>query len=111
MKAIKAPPITEKQFQEQIFDLAHAFGWAIAHFRPARTKYGWATPVAGDGKGFPDCVLAKEGHPVIFAEIKRKGGKLSLEQQQWIEMLKLCPGVMVFVWYSEDIDQIVEVLK
>jgi len=37
--------INEKELQENILDIAKMFGWRRAHFRPARTKYGWRTPV------------------------------------------------------------------
>ena len=108
MKEIR---ITEAEFQKQVFDLAHVLGWKVAHFRPARTQYGWRTPVSADGKGFPDSVLVKEGCPVIFAELKRKGNKLSPEQTDWINLLKQSKGVLAYVWYPEDFDDIVKILQ
>jgi hypothetical protein len=105
------PAITEAQFQDQIIDLAHLYGWKIAHFRAARTKYGWATPVAGDGKGFPDAVLVKAGLPVIFAEFKRDGAKLSAEQQAWGELIEDALGARWFVWRPEDFDFVKEILS
>ena len=107
----KGYQITEEQFQDQIFDLAHHLGYKVAHFRPARTKYGWTTAVSADGKGFPDTVLAKEGRPVIIAEIKREGSKLSPEQEKWINLLKQVPNIQVFVWYPSDFEDIVKCLR
>jgi hypothetical protein len=69
------PPQSEASFLEQIIDLAHLFGWRVAHFRAARTFSGWRTPVQGDGKGFPDLVLCRRRRPnrertrTIFADI------------------------------------------
>ncbi len=105
------PAITEEQFQQQVLDLAHVYGWSVAHFRPAMTKWGWRTAVSGDGKGFPDTVLAKVYHLIIFAEIKRKGGKLTPEQEVWAVILKATPGVRYFIWWPEDFDAIQAILS
>lgn len=107
----KVPGVTEEQFQQQVFDLAHIYGWQVAHFRPARTAYGWRTAVSADGKGFPDTVMVKAGQPVIFAELKRKGGKPTLEQVQWMELLRAVPGVLVRLWQPDDFDEIQKVLS
>lgn len=110
--AIERPPaLTEEQFQQQVFDLARLCGWKVAHFRVARTQYGWRTPVSADGKGFPDTVLAKAGRPVIFAELKRKGNKPSPEQEAWLALLKVCLGVQSYIWYPKDFEKIVEILR
>lgn len=108
---MKTIDLTEAQFLDQIIDLARLYGWRIAHFRAARTKYGWATPVAGDGKGFPDTVLVKKGFPTIFAEIKREKGKLSPEQEEWLEALRGNPGVMACVWRPSDFEAIQDILS
>jgi hypothetical protein len=96
--------ITEEQFLAQVIEAAHLFGWSVAHFRPAMTATGWRTPVAGDGKGFPDLVLAKDGN-VIFAELKADGKKPTPEQQNWIKR------VHASVWYPSDLDMIIEILR
>ncbi len=101
--------LTEEQFLIQVIEIAHLFGWSVAHFRPAMTVSGWRTPVAGDGKGFPDLVLAKDGN-VIFAELKADGKKPSPEQANWIKRLggKSCYAT---IWYPADFDMIVEILR
>ena len=78
--------MTEAEFQKQVIDAAHLFGWRVAHFRPARTAHGWRTPVAADGAGFPDLVLVRN-HQLIFAELKTDTGKLSDAQRGWLEAL------------------------
>jgi len=92
--------VTEAEFQRIVIDMAHLFGWRVAHFRPARTARGWRTPVAADGKGFPDLVLAKAGR-VIFAELKTDTGRLSDDQQAWRDAL---PDAVV--WRPRDLDEI-----
>lgn len=91
--------------------LARVLGWRVAHFRPAQTKRGWRTAVAGDGAGFPDLVLvhrAKER--VIFAELKSQRGKLAPEQVEWREAL-LAAGVEYYCWRPADIAEIEYQLK
>lgn len=80
-----ASPVTEREFQQQVIDLAQLTGWKVAHFRPARTERGWRTPVQGD-VGFPDLVLLRP--PFLWLpELKSKRGRATPEQQDWIDKL------------------------
>ena len=97
--------ISEKDFQQQIIDLAKLYGWRCAHFRPALTTHGWRTPVSADGKGFPDLVLAHPVRGILFAELKSERGGASPEQIEWIELLG---GE---IWKPSDLERIVEVLR
>lgn len=78
--------MTESQLQDAVIELARLLGYRVAHFRPAKTEQGWRTPVQGDGKGFPDLVLARPGR-LIFLELKSKVGRLTVEQRAWLELL------------------------
>lgn len=78
--------MTERELQDAVIDTARLLGWTIAHFRPAKTDKGWRTPVEADGAGYPDLTLVRDGH-LIFAELKSKTGRVSAEQQRWIDML------------------------
>jgi hypothetical protein len=101
--------ISEKMFTAQVIQLARWHKWRVAHFRPAMTKRGrWVTAVQGDGAGFPDLVLARNGR-LIFAELKSAKGKLTKEQIQWAVAIE--PGAAFFVWRPADLDRIEEVLK
>jgi len=83
--------VSEDAFQRAVIDLAHLHGWTVAHFRAARVRRGgrdiYETPVGADGKGFPDLVLAKKGRMTIFAELKSDKGRVTPEQQRWIDLL------------------------
>ena len=83
----KLPPISEKDFTEQVIEYAQLCGWLCAHFRPARVirrgKETWETPVDGDGAGFPDLVLARDG-VVLLVELKSQAGTLTEAQTKWI---------------------------
>lgn len=106
----------EAEFQEQFIDLAHAFGYKAVHFRPALTKYGYRTPIQGDGHGWFDNIVAKEGMPLIIAELKREGEELTkgkwvgegrkahyeMGQEDWKTLLDLVPGIRALVFYPHD---------
>lgn len=112
----------ERDLQDAIIEAARLFGWRVAHFRVAKTKHGWRTPVAADGAGFPDLVLVR-GSRLIFAELKGDGGRVRPEQDLWLDALSLvasevemavadsnlrdltepyAPSVEVFLWRPDD---------
>jgi hypothetical protein len=95
----------EAEFQRIVIDMAHLFGWRVAHFRPAKTARGWRTAVSADGAGFPDLVLAKNQR-VLFAELKTEKGKLSDAQHEWLAAL---PGSAC--WRPSDLDSIERLLR
>lgn len=92
--------ISEKDFQQQIIDLARLNGYLVYHTWNSRHS----------AAGFPDLVLC---HPVtgklIFAEIKTEGNFASSSQLDWLRALA-SSGQRVFVWRPGDWDNIVEVL-
>ncbi|MCJ7634177.1 VRR-NUC domain-containing protein [Candidatus Bathyarchaeota archaeon] len=100
--------ISEEDFLRQVIDLAHVYGWKVAHFRPAQTARGWRTAVQGDGAGFPDLVLVRER--VIFAELKSEKGKVSDAQWAWKDVLQSAMAEF-YIWRPSEWDEIVECLK
>lgn len=119
---MKEQSISEDDFLTQVIDLAHIYGWKVAHFRPAQTKHGWRTAVSAEGKGFPDCVMVRDGQ-LIFAELKSEKGKVSEAQQEWLDLLNEVSDasrdyvydevriVHIYLWRPSDFDSIVEILK
>ena len=104
--------ISEADFQDMISDLAHLCGYKVAHFRKARKKDGsWITPVSADGKGWPDLILCNDKRKsVIVTEIKSEQGKVTPEQQDWIDRLSQC-GIETHVWKPSQWDEIVLKLR
>lgn len=91
----------EADFQEQVIALARLHGWRVAHLRKVRVqrKNGsvyWETPVAADGKGFPDLILVR-GTRIIAAELKTDAGALKPEQTRWLDAFRGA-GVCAVVW-------------
>ena len=79
--------MSEAQLQSAIIELAHTLGYKkVAHFRPALMKIHGAltyrTPVAADGKGFPDLNIVGKGR-VIYIECKSETGQQSPDQMEW----------------------------
>lgn len=101
------PKISEKLFQAQVKKAALINGWRFYH------TWNSFRSVAG----FPDCVLvhAKKGR-LIFAELKSDDGKVTREQQEWLDDLmslrKFGPVfVEVYIVRPKDFDWFWEVLK
>jgi len=74
--------MTEASLQEAVASLAHVYRWRVAHFRAAVTGKGFRTPVAYDGKGFPDLILVRRPF-VLAVELKADAGFLDDDQERW----------------------------
>lgn len=100
--------VTETAFQEQIFQLLHLNGWKVAHFRVAKVGKNWMTPVAADGKGWPDifCVHAATGDKIAVELKKEYNSPIRPEQAQWLAWLEAC-GIECTVWRPSMIDEII----
>lgn len=90
-------PISEREFQSQILQLAKAFGWLWFHTYDARRSQ----------PGFPDLVLVRER--VIFAELKTARGKQSDAQRAWESRLRAAKAEF-YLWRPDSWDEIRRVL-
>lgn len=105
------PKTSEASFQSWVIDVARIYGWLVMHSRPAMKKDGsYSTAITGD-KGWPDISLC---HPTrgefIVAELKSDIGKVSAEQQVWIDALHKA-GVRVDVWRPRNSDHVLRILS
>jgi hypothetical protein len=95
---------------EQVIDTAGILGWEAVHFRPARTSYGWRTPVQGSmGKGWPDLILVR-GARVMAVELKADGKRPTPEQMRVLDLLERA-GIDTRVWSPKDWEHIVAALR
>lgn len=92
--------MTEKEFSQQIADLAVAMGWK--HYHPWTSIHSVA--------GWPDFVLCRPPR-LIFAEVKTDNGKLTAAQREWLETLGQAPHVETFCWRPSDFEEIVALLR
>lgn len=102
---------SEREFERAVVELAHLYGFKVAHFRPARTGSGWRTAVSYDGAGFPDLVLV---HPIRglhwYRELKVGNNKLDDNQASW-QCWLISAGANYDTWRPRDWDDIVAALS
>lgn len=90
--------LTEKDLQSLVLDVARVAGYRHYHTHDSRRS----------PHGFPDLVLVGRGR-IMFVELKSEAGKLSDQQQRWIEDLQAA-GAEVYVWRPRDWPTIVRTL-
>ena len=95
-----APVVTEAQFLAQVIQVARLFHWRAYH--PALSK--WSE------RGWPDLALCRPPR-LLLVELKTERGKITPQQQEWLDDLARCPGVESFVWRPQDFEAIVEILR
>lgn len=68
------------------------------------TTHGWVTPVAADGKGFPDLVMVHAASgKLVVAELKVGAALPTDEQMDWLEGFATVEGAIVKLWvWPED---------
>lgn len=93
--------MTESDFQRAITDLARLCGWLWWHDTDSRLNPA----------GMPDLILAKPGHPLIIAELKRERGRLRPAQSVWMGVLAQVPGIVARTWRPADWPEIERMLK
>jgi hypothetical protein len=79
--------------------LAKLLGWKVFHqWLSIRSESGW-----------PDLTLVRPPR-LVFAELKTERGKLTLAQDQTLDLLVAC-GAEVYVWRPYEWDEVVQTLK
>ena len=92
--------IREKDFLEQVRELARYEGWLSYHtYRSTRSE-----------PGFPDLVLVRPPR-LIFAELKTEKGRVTPAQWLWLDVLGRSNEVEAYLWRPSDWDRIVKTLK
>lgn len=109
-RAVPAPDITEAEWQEQVVQLAHLYGWECLHVRRSIGRRGGksAYQTTTSIKGWPDLYMWRPGEH-IAVELKREKGRLTEEQRTCLRGLANA-GVRVFVWRPSDLDEVQRVL-
>jgi hypothetical protein len=99
---------SEREFQREVVQRAKSLGWYIFHALPGQGRNKHLTLFIGK-RGFPDLVLCRPPR-LLFVELKTETGKLSADQQEWLDALSAC-GVEVHVWRPSDLERITEILS
>lgn len=82
--------MTEAELQNQILDLCKHMGLLAYHVYDSRRSV----------PGFPDLVIVGKRH-VLYRELKTQRGRVSKEQDQWLEALHHA-GADASVWRPSD---------
>ena len=96
----KPRALTETQFQQQVLDLAQLRGWSYYHTHDSQHAVA----------GFPDLVLVHVRQKrIVFAELKKVGGKVSDAQRDWLANLRAA-GAETAAWWPGDLEEIKAIL-
>ena len=99
--------VAERDWQARVVDLAKLFEWRYMHVYPLRRAGGVRT--ATTTKGWPDLILVRRGR-MLVVELKADDGRLSPEQQEWLQELRLVQGLECYVWRPRDWDEVCRLL-
>jgi VRR-NUC domain len=89
-----ARAVPEEQFMNDVMMYAQVIcGWKLIYHVADSRRVSSA--------GFPDLVMVRSGR-LLFLELKKVGGVLSLAQRAWLVELGKVPGVEVMVATPED---------
>ena len=109
--------MSEGDLEATVLNMCKLRGLHTMHIRKARRKPGvaedgtevqrWVSPMAGDGKGWPDWSIFGErvpgGPPAgLFRELKATKGVVSAEQLRWIGWLNSA-GFNAGVWRPQQL--------
>jgi hypothetical protein len=103
--------VTERDWQQQLIQLAELLDYEYLHVRPAMRQSGrWSTPISGGlGVGWPDLAFAKPGR-FLLVECKAQDGRLTPAQRAVHEALRAA-GLEVHTWRPSDVDLAAHVLR
>ena len=99
--------MSEAAFQRIVIFFATKNGWKYYHPPDNIPRRNGA--VQNIVAGYPDLTLVKDNR-LIFAELKRNKGKVSLKQEQWLNALSKA-GAETYVWKPENIKEIQNILS
>ena len=92
----------ELAFRQRIVDLATVHGWLVYYVRDARTV---------SIKGFPDLVMLNPFRRVLaFVELKTPKGKLTPEQEVWMEGIRKVMTLQTHVITTDELEHMQKII-
>ena len=89
---------SERNLQNRILEAAKALGWLTYHTHDSRRS----------APGYPDLTLVRSRR-LIFAELKSVKGKVTAEQQEWLDRLS-ATGAECYTWRPADLQTALTIL-
>lgn len=102
--------LSEKQFQQQVIELARRLGWHVWHVSDSRRFVGgraFGDPLAA---GLPDLIMIRPPR-VVFIELKTNKGRVRPSQKETLALLDQCAGVEVYLIRPRDWEKLVAILQ
>jgi hypothetical protein len=99
VRAVPAIPMSERDLQRYVLDVAQARGWLVYHTFDSRRSQ----------PGFPDLVMLRAERQVV-AELKVGRNEPTAAQEAWLDAFHEA-GAQVCVWREGDLDQIAAILR
>lgn len=97
--------LTERQFQDQIVELARRFDWLVVHHGGNQHRRAYY-----DTTGFPDLLMVGPSGAVLFRELKTERAQLTAAQELWRDRL-VGKGADWALWRPSDWPAIVAALS
>ena len=91
--------IPEAALQNTVVELGRRLNYWVWHDSDSRKNKA----------GLPDLIMIRPPR-VIFAELKRQSGRLRTAQAAVLGLLHACPGVEVYLWKPEHLEEIKRIL-
>lgn len=83
--------VPERELQRAVVDLAVLKGYRVFHDFDSRRN----------AAGLPDLLLLKPPR-LVFAELKKVGGRVGAAQGEWLDELGRCTSVEAHLWFPDD---------
>lgn len=99
-RALLHAEVSERGFQGEVMDAAQLLHWRTFHVYDSRRSTA----------GFPD-IVATRGDRLVFAELKTMRGRVSRDQQDWLDALTQVRTVSAHLWRPDSWDAIEAVLR
>lgn|GEM_PF-2360035 len=96
--------MSEKTLQDRVVGRAKRRNWKVAHAGRAWVgdrEAGTGQFITPMSPGWPDLTLAKEGHRLIFIELKREEGVVDDEQWLWLRLLNSTGNYAIIIKPSD----------
>ena len=102
----QARAMSEDTLKGNCIDMAEALGWQVFSIR----RSDQAKVQGHTGKGFPDLHMVRWPRS-LYAELKRQTGRVTPDQQRWLDTLDPFKHLEVYVWRPSDwLDGTIEAL-
>ncbi len=92
MSAAISASISERDLQQHVVAMAKALSWSVFH--------PWSS--VHSAAGWPDLFMVRDGR-ALAVELKSQAGKITWQQEAWLNDLQRVPGIRTAYWRPADL--------